>query len=193
MQNYTIGLTLFIVLYVGLTPKLQAGWKDNNNAAGFIVRNLETPPVGDGLEMSDTQKLRVAKDWIFVQQLAKQLDSMNEVMFKAALGRNDTRVKAAALLIAHKYKTQYLEELLERIADEDFLVCQCARHSLVRISSQYCGKNKHIDFGPLPNHSPATKDSIVILWKVWFDDAEKTAKKAKEKEEEVIIRKTYDK
>ena len=190
MQNYLIGLTLFVALYVGLTPKLQAGWKDNNNAAGFIVRNLETPPVGDVLEMSDSQKQRLAKDWIFVQQLSKQLETMNEVMFKAALGRNDTKVKSAALLIAHKYKTQYLEELLERIADEDILVSQCARHSLVRLSSHYCGSNKHIDFGPLPNHSPATKDSIVILWKVWFDEE---AKKAKESQEEIKIRKTFDK
>lgn len=148
---------------------------------------MDSSPVG-GVDLSDTQKRKIAQDWIYVQQLAHQLNGMNEVMFKAALGRNDTKVKAAALLIAHKYKSQYLEELLERISDEDFLVCQCARYSLVKISGQYCGTNKHIDFGPLPNHSPATKDSIVILWKVWFDEAEK-AKKSKDNEDEVIHRK----
>ena len=181
--------TLIVLLYVGLTPKLHAGWKDNDNPAGFIVRNLEAPSVDGSLDSSDSQKKRIAQDWLYVQALARQLDSMNEVMFKATLGRSDERIKSAALLVAHKYKTKYLEDIIERINDEDLLVSQCARHSLVMISGQYCGKNKHVDFGPLPNHSRTTKDSIALLWKIWFEEAEKEAKKSKGNEDEIIFRK----
>ena len=85
---------------------------------------MESPSVDGSLDISDSQKKRIAQDWLYVQALARQLDSMNEIMFKATLGRSDERIKSAALLIAHKYKTKYLEDIIERVNDDDLLVSQ---------------------------------------------------------------------
>lgn len=90
-------------------------------------------------------------------------------MFMAALDRNDNRVKAAAALMAYKYREKYVNELIDLVGDSDVFVSQCARYSLVQISNLYLGGRNFVDFGPLAIHDENTKNSVGLLWKVWFD------------------------
>jgi hypothetical protein len=144
------------------------------------VQGLESSVDGfGGLDISDSQKARITEDMKYIVYLARQLNQMNETMFKAALDRDDSKVKAAAILIASKYKDKYLEEIIERITDDDIIISQCARRSLIQISNIYIGGREYVDFGPLLNHHSATKNSISILWKVWFEQAKQAQKDGK--------------
>lgn len=105
---------------------------------------------------------------------------MNEKMFTAALERGDTRMRAAAMLAAPKYGDKYVSELVERVGDDDLLVCQCARHSLCVLSNTHLGGKQFVDFGPLPNDHGAAKNTASIMWKVWFEDAKSNPKPKQE-------------
>lgn len=129
------------------------------------------------MDLSDSQKMRIAEDMKYIIYVARQLNQMNEVMFQAALDRGDPKIKAAAMLIAHKYQDKYLNELIERVTDDDIIVNQCARHSLIQISNLYVGGRNYVDFGPMINHHSTTKNSVSTLWKVWFEQAKKSGKK----------------
>lgn len=111
--------------------------------------------------------------------LARQLVTMDQTMFEAALNRSDRRVKSAALAIAHKYEEKYLEDLISNIDSDELLVSQAARYSLVQISNLYLGGKNFVDFGPMITHDRDTKSSIAFLWKAWFGKAVKEGKKCK--------------
>lgn len=113
---------------------------------------------------------RTNRDWQYIIAMARQLSSLNEKMFTAALDKGDSRLRAAALLSAVKYKEKYVPELIDRVGDDDVFVCQCSRHSLAVISNMYLGGKQYVDFGPLPNDHAAAKNAASLMWKVWFDD-----------------------
>ena len=101
--------------------------------------------------------------------LSRQLCVCDETMFLAALDRNDKRVKAAAALVAYKYQEKYVNELVDLVSDSDLFVSQCARYSLIQVSNLYLGGKNFVDFGPLAIHEEDTKNSVGLLWKVWFE------------------------
>lgn len=139
------------------------------------MRNLQ-PSVDGSFKLSDTEQSQINEDMKYIVYVARQLNQMNEVMFQAAFERDDPKIKAAAMLIACKYKDKYISDLIERITDDDIIVNQCARHSLIQISNLYVGGRSYVDFGPLAHHSSTTKNATSILWKVWFDQAQKNKK-----------------
>ena len=104
---------------------------------------------------------------------------MNESMFRTALDRGDLKIKAAAMLVASKYKDKYLDELIDQTTNEDIIVNQCARHSLIQISNLYIGGRNYVDFGPLMCHHTTTKNAASILWKAWFEQAKLAQKEGK--------------
>jgi hypothetical protein len=137
----------------------------------------KAPPVGGMNRLPSNEQQKIVADWQYVLFLANQLCRCDEVMLTASLERSDKRVKAAAALAAHKYQEKYVTELVELVSDEDVLVSQCARYSLVQISNLYLGGKNFVDFGPLVIHEEETKTSIGLLWKVWFDKAMREKKK----------------
>ena len=154
---FLIALTICIC-----SQKAKAGWKPP-------LPEVKAPPVGGFQVLPKEEQNQIVADWQYVLFLANQLCRCDETLFVASIDRTDKRVKAAAALVAHKYQEKYVTELVDLISDDNLLVSQCARYSLVQISNLYLGGRNFVDFGPLAIHGEETKNSVGLLWKVWFE------------------------
>lgn len=93
-----------------------------------------------------------------------------------ALKSSDFRIKAAGCVIARRLGKEYVEDLLEGLADDNDLVRQVSRESLIIIN--HINTKKKIDFGPWPGeHNKVNTCASQSLWKAHFRTLENNQNK----------------
>lgn len=120
--------------------------------------------------------------------VASLVKSDSKPMVELALRALDPRVRAAGCVMARKYGTEYLNELIDAVADQNELVRQASRETLV-LTAMKANTNKRggmVDFGPaVGDKTNVGACSSQTLWKAWFslNEARQKEKKAKAKDE----------
>ena len=95
-----------------------------------------------------------------------------------ALKSSDFRIKAAGCVLARRLGKEYVEDLLEGLADDNDLVRQVSRESLIIIN--HINTKKKIDFGPLPGEQNNVNTcASQSLWKAHFRTLENNQNKEK--------------
>lgn len=117
--------------------------------------------------------------------MASLIKADSKPMVELAIKSLDPRVKAAGCVLARAYGTEYLEELIDAVADQSELVRQASRETLiltamkVAVSRQGAGM---IDFGPITgDKTNVGACSSQTMWKAWFQLNEAKQKEKKEK------------
>lgn len=117
--------------------------------------------------------------------VASLIKADSKPMVELAIKSLDPRVKAAGCVLARAYGTEYLEELIDAVADQSELVRQASRETLiltamkVAVSRQGAGM---IDFGPITgDKTNVGACSSQTMWKAWFQLNEAKQKEKKEK------------
>lgn len=104
--------------------------------------------------------------------VASLIKSDSKPMVELAMKALDPRVKAAGLVVARKYNTEYLEELIDAIANENELVRQASRETLALVAMRVVGSKQGvgiIDFGPaMGDKTRVGACSSQTMWKAWF-------------------------
>ena len=92
----------------------------------------------------------------------------NKKLLNYALTSSDSRIKAAACTIAADYGTEYLEDIIENIADNYIMVQQTARQAAIALAGKATGLRNGIDFGPMSTDNGAQVTASQTMWKLWF-------------------------
>lgn len=114
--------------------------------------------------------------------VASLVKSDSKPMVELAMRSLDPRVKAAGCILARKYDTEYLEELIEAVADQNELVRQASRETLILTSMKVAVSRQGVDFGPtVGDKTNVGACSSQTMWKAWFQINEAKQKEKKDK------------
>lgn len=114
--------------------------------------------------------------------VASLVKADSKPMVELAMKTLDPRVKAAGCILARKYGTEYLEELIDAVADQNELVRQASRETLMLISRQVAVSRQGVDFGPtIGDKTNVGACSSQTMWKAWFQLNEAKQKEKKDK------------
>lgn len=135
---------------------------------------------GEPLERPDTIGANI-NDYKYIDQQARNLRTLiaagNKTAYEYALTCRDSRLRAAACLIAAEHGREYIPDLIKNIGDQDIATQQAARQSLIRLAraadnikipTRYLtGAREHIDFGPMAGDNSAQVGASQALWELW--------------------------
>lgn len=134
----------------------------------------------------------IQKDITYINlQVFSIKKAQSNAMVKLALDSPDSRIKCAGCLVAAEKNYDFLEDLLTHVNDDDDLVRQASRQSLIYLSNRVlCEKEKAskppqaknskvaaskvagikaVDFGPIPGEdSNVALNASQNMWKAWF-------------------------
>ena len=112
-----------------------------------------------------------------VNNLKTCIKTGNKTPLEYALTCKDARLRAAANLVAADYGTEYMPDLIKNITDDDIIVQQTARQSLVRLarkaynitnpSQTLTGPKEPIDFGPMATDNNTQISTSQTMWELW--------------------------
>lgn len=118
------------------------------------------------------QLLQTAKLDRQMRELAKQ----GPEALKTALKDPNPEMRLIAVLTVGKYSPALIDDLIQRVTDDDPSVRQAARRSLVRLSTQRDGKpnkGRSVDFGPAPGSNRVAQGISARKWRSWFEAQQK--------------------
>jgi len=117
--------------------------------------------------------------------VASLVKADSKPMVELAMKTLDPRVRAAGCILARKYGTEYLEELIDAVADQNELVRQASRETLILVARQVSVSKQGvgmIDFGPIVgDKTNVGACSSQTMWKAWFQLNEAKQKEKKDK------------
>jgi hypothetical protein len=99
---------------------------------------------------------------------------------KNALQDPKPEKRLLAAIAVGKHGVPLSDDLVELLTDDNGLVRQAARHSLVSLSTMRDGKStarRSVDFGPAPDANRVAQKAAARKWRAWIDKQQtKTAK-----------------
>jgi Spy/CpxP family protein refolding chaperone len=118
-------------------------------------------------QVQQQQQLQTAKLKRQMRELAKE----GPEAIKAALKNPDADMRLVAALVAGKTTPALTDDLIPLLTDDNALVRQAARRSLVSLSTKRDGKPtglRGVDFGPVANANAAAQKTAARKWTAWF-------------------------
>lgn len=89
-----------------------------------------------------------------------------------ALKSPNPEARLIAVLTINKHGPALMDELIERLTDDNARVRQAARRGLVKLSTVRDGKRNQargVDFGPAANANRKAQEAAARKWQTWFD------------------------
>ena len=126
-----------------------------------VISTKETPPYSP----NDILYIRLQAQSI---RNAIKTTPENKKILTYALTSTDSRIKAAACSIAAEYGSEYIDDIIENLADTNIIVQQAARQASIGIASRVTGIKNSIDFGPMITDNGAQVTASQTMWKLWF-------------------------
>jgi HEAT repeat protein len=114
------------------------------------------------------QLLQTAKLDRQMSELAKE----GPEAIKTALKDPNAEMRLIAVLTVGKYGPALMDDLIERLTDDDASVRQAARRGLVSLSTQREDTpraGRSVDFGPAANANRAAQNIAARKWRAWFE------------------------
>lgn len=112
-----------------------------------------------------------------INSLKTCIKSGNKLPLEYALTCKDARLRAAANLVAADHGTEYIPDLIKNITDNDTIVQQTARQSLIRLARKaynitapvqtLTGPREPIDFGPMTSDNNTQISTSQTMWELW--------------------------
>jgi hypothetical protein len=107
-----------------------------------------------------------------VAQILNEMMRATEPVLRQGLKHSQPLYRVASALVIGQRKLKMTGELIGLLADadEEVLVQQAARRSLILLSKQY---GQAQDFGPLPGCACEQREEAATLWRDWWDQRQK--------------------
>jgi len=170
--------TLIIICLITAQNQPNQGQRDPECVNGNCpIQNPTTYPAKPRDDTIGANRL----DYKYIDQQVNSLKTCiktgSKTPLEYALTCKDARLRAAANLVAADYGTEYMQDLIKNITDDDTIVQQTARQSLVRLARKaynitapiqtLTGPKEPIDFGPMASDNNTQISTSQTMWELW--------------------------
>ncbi|MFN4260355.1 MAG: HEAT repeat domain-containing protein [Gemmataceae bacterium] len=148
---------------MSVTELADASASERGEKLKEILTELEqrrAPEVIDALGAASVDEDEEIKQ-LARQLLVRHLARLPQAALPTYMGHDRREVRAGAAVAASVHGLRLVENLLQALADDEDIVRQAARGSLVRLA-------RGADFGPERDASPADRAEAVRQWRAWY-------------------------